>query len=177
METLRKLQQRWKQSPQPALILSICVIFVAVGICATAMTRKKRAHTKQIIIQESNVDETSNKSGWGGIKKALTSSVCWSERSKLVEPESVNLDRMPALLAGVRELEWGRGSPISPLWQRRILMGERCELPRFSGLILYDERGHPLRHHHSEKGAPHHSERAAHQEKPAAVVTTLRDLL
>ncbi|OAY67507.1 hypothetical protein ACMD2_20966 [Ananas comosus] len=31
-----------------------------------------------------------------------------------------------------------------PLWQRKILMGERCELPRFSGLILYDECGRPL---------------------------------
>ncbi|XP_047329963.1 uncharacterized protein LOC124933587 [Impatiens glandulifera] len=33
-------------------------------------------------------------------------------------------------------------SPWPPvLWQRPILMGEKCELPRFSGLILYDQRG------------------------------------
>ncbi|CAI0441025.1 unnamed protein product [Linum tenue] len=30
------------------------------------------------------------------------------------------------------------------VWQRPILMGEKCELPKFSGLILYDERGRPL---------------------------------
>jgi hypothetical protein len=32
----------------------------------------------------------------------------------------------------------------TPVWQRRILMGTRCELPRFSGVILYDEHGRPL---------------------------------
>jgi hypothetical protein len=32
-------------------------------------------------------------------------------------------------------------TPGRPVWQRRILMGMRCELPRFSGLILYDEQG------------------------------------
>uniref|UniRef100_A0A453PWM5 Uncharacterized protein n=1 Tax=Aegilops tauschii subsp. strangulata TaxID=200361 RepID=A0A453PWM5_AEGTS len=30
-------------------------------------------------------------------------------------------------------------TPGRPVWQRRILMGMRCELPRFSGLLLYDE--------------------------------------
>ena len=39
----------------------------------------------------------------------------------------------------------------SPVWQRPILMGEKCELPRFSGLILYDERGQLL--DHSIKGS------------------------
>ncbi|KAH7290413.1 hypothetical protein KP509_30G047500 [Ceratopteris richardii] len=32
-------------------------------------------------------------------------------------------------------------STTSPVWQRGILMGEKCELPDFSGLILYDEHG------------------------------------
>jgi hypothetical protein len=35
-------------------------------------------------------------------------------------------------------------TPGRPVWQRRILMGMRCELPRFSGLILYDEQGRRL---------------------------------
>uniref|UniRef100_A0A0A9F308 Uncharacterized protein n=1 Tax=Arundo donax TaxID=35708 RepID=A0A0A9F308_ARUDO len=35
-------------------------------------------------------------------------------------------------------------TPRTPVWQRRILMGTRCELPRFSRLILYDEHGWPL---------------------------------
>lgn len=36
------------------------------------------------------------------------------------------------------------------VWQRPILMGEKCELPRFSGLILYDQRGTPL--HQCQQG-------------------------
>uniref|UniRef100_A0A0D9VFH7 Uncharacterized protein n=1 Tax=Leersia perrieri TaxID=77586 RepID=A0A0D9VFH7_9ORYZ len=36
-------------------------------------------------------------------------------------------------------------TPMRPVWQRRILMGMRCELPRFSGLILYDEHGRRIR--------------------------------
>ncbi|KAG6506447.1 hypothetical protein ZIOFF_031770 [Zingiber officinale] len=62
----------------------------------------------------------------------------------------------------------GRGG--TPVWQRRILMGERCELPRFSGLILYDEHGRLVAcssgrdHCHNLKG-------------PARGVTTLKDLL
>lgn len=35
-------------------------------------------------------------------------------------------------------------TPGRPVWQRRILMGMRCELPRFSGLLLYDEHGRPI---------------------------------
>lgn len=55
-----------------------------------------------------------------------------------------------------RGIGWqGRGDLVSPVWQRPILMGEKCELPRFSGLILYDERGRPIEEH-SLKGTPNH---------------------
>lgn len=30
------------------------------------------------------------------------------------------------------------------LWQRRILMGERCQPPDFSGVIIYDDKGNQL---------------------------------
>jgi hypothetical protein len=35
----------------------------------------------------------------------------------------------------------GTGTPARPIWQRRVLMGVKCQLPRFSGMMLYDERG------------------------------------
>ncbi|KAL5990087.1 hypothetical protein ACLOJK_010984, partial [Asimina triloba] len=150
MEAFAKLQRKWKQSPQQALLLFAFVIIVVVGLCATAVSRKRRAHAKQQRVQQLPTGEevdvdvggVQGKSGWGEVKRALRGSACWSERRRS------NLDGMPALLAGVANevVNWsGRSSPISPLWQRRILMGERCELPRFSGLILYDERGRPLR--------------------------------
>lgn len=36
------------------------------------------------------------------------------------------------------------GTPVRPIWQRRVLMGVKCQLPRFSGMILYDESGRPV---------------------------------
>lgn len=36
------------------------------------------------------------------------------------------------------------GTPARPIWQRRVLMGVKCQMPRFSGMILYDERGRPV---------------------------------
>lgn len=45
-------------------------------------------------------------------------------------------------------------TPRRLVWQRRILMGMRCELPRFSGLILYDEQGRRL--HLSTLGRRNH---------------------
>ncbi|KAK1353926.1 hypothetical protein POM88_052291 [Heracleum sosnowskyi] len=53
-----------------------------------------------------------------------------------------------------RGIGWQRRRDfVLPVWQRPILMGEKCELPRFSGVILYDERGRPLEEH-SVKGPP-----------------------
>ncbi|XP_065859774.1 uncharacterized protein [Euphorbia lathyris] len=54
-------------------------------------------------------------------------------------------------------LRWSRSDhhnpfSFSPLWQRPILMGHKCQLPNFSGLILYDQAGillsSSLHHHH-----------------------------
>lgn len=51
----------------------------------------------------------------------------------------------------------------TPVWQRRILMGTRCELPRFSGVILYDEHGRPLQSS-SQNRAAHLTSRASRHE-------------
>ncbi|CAL9126268.1 unnamed protein product [Musa textilis] len=88
----------------------------------------------------------------------------------------------------------GDGSMTLPLWQKRILMGERCELPKFSGLILYDELGRPVRSSSSHdsllkviiKRELNHptlyislmfASTTCMQTKPTSAVTTLRDLL
>ena len=38
------------------------------------------------------------------------------------------------------------GDEDSSVWRRSILMGEKCEPPVFSGLILYDENGNHVEH-------------------------------
>ncbi|KAG8058831.1 hypothetical protein GUJ93_ZPchr0002g24235 [Zizania palustris] len=57
-----------------------------------------------------------------------------------------------------------------PIWQRRVLMGVKCQLPRFSGMVLYDERGRPVC-----SGAVR--DRARDQEKHAAAIMVLTDML
>jgi len=78
---------------------------------------------------------------------------CGSTRSVAVEPMAAGNIRPPmssGAAADGRAAAAAEGcrTPMTPrrtpVWQRRILMGTRCELPRFSGLILYDEHGRPL---------------------------------
>ncbi|XP_068667420.1 uncharacterized protein [Aristolochia californica] len=173
METLRSLQDKCNISPQAAVLVFVCAVIVVVGLCATSMLRKKRASGEQIV-GEGSTGVTEEKflvqriSACGAVKRALIGSMRWSRGSKWEESERERETLREIALLELHAESGGRfGSTLSPLWQRRILMGERCELPRFSGLILYDERGRPL----------HSSGDAAHQEKAAPVVTTLRDLL
>ncbi|CAO2038533.1 unnamed protein product [Urochloa humidicola] len=63
---------------------------------------------------------------------------------------------------------WG-GTPARPIWQRRVLMGVKCQLPRFSGMILYDESGRPV--------CSGIRDRARDHEKHTAAISVLRDLL
>lgn len=80
---------------------------------------------------------------------------CGSARSVAVEPVVTAGMRAPVVSRGATAdgkkaaaAAEGCRTPMTPrrtpLWQRRILMGTRCELPRFSGVILYDEHGRPL---------------------------------
>ncbi|KAL6646887.1 hypothetical protein ACP70R_015581 [Stipagrostis hirtigluma subsp. patula] len=63
----------------------------------------------------------------------------------------------------------GGGTPARPIWQRRVLMGGKCRLPRFSGMILYDESGRPV--------CSGIRDRARDQEKHAVAISVLRDML
>lgn len=80
-------------------------------------------------------------------------SMRWSE-AKRWEEETLGERSPPQPLLGLGEYEsssrssvgWQSLNSVSPVWQRPILMGEKCEFPRFSGLILYDERGRLLDH-------------------------------
>ncbi|KAJ3692333.1 hypothetical protein LUZ60_012683 [Juncus effusus] len=95
------------------------------------------------------------------------SSSCWvGERRKLRGDnyDSIKLEEDLVQTPGSRAR-----TPVLPLWQRRILMGEKCELPRFSGLILYDERGFPLE--------TNSRRRTPNMERHATAMITIKDLL
>ncbi|CAL9016846.1 unnamed protein product [Prunus brigantina] len=185
MEALWNLEDKWRLSTQEAFVLLVSAAFAVIGLCmATTVLLKKAQRKQQQIVMSSSQQETSATGpkwsgsepscGWGSIKGALVSTVRWSRASKWEEErqQGGSWRETPRPLLDKRvavEVGWRSHNSDSPVWQRPILMGEKCELPRFSGLILYDERGLPLCHSHKE---------TRNQEKTAAVArTTLRDLL
>nr|XP_019704770.1 uncharacterized protein LOC105041541 [Elaeis guineensis] len=176
---------QWKLcSAQEALLLLIFAAVAIVGLCASATLRKKRITTETTtaeqadgVVEDADKNESIGKSAdeeivssWGVIKKVLINSLHLNEGTKRVVLENGGNSQEEM------EIMDDRGGPEGcentmglAVWQRRILMGERCQLPKFSGLILYDEHGRPV-HNSSNNDTPH-------QVKETPVVTTLKDLL
>ncbi|OVA00196.1 hypothetical protein BVC80_8695g6 [Macleaya cordata] len=170
MEALWNLEDKWKLATQEAFLIFVCTAFAVVGLCATAIQEEEEEEeqsSREAIYRKTNWFY--QRSGWGSMKKALISSVRWSRANKWEETDSRNWRQTtaPPLLAGRRggseALEsgcWSHNS-VSPVWQRPILMEEKCELPRFSGLILYDEQGRSL--HRSDRGTVQQSPKSCHR--------------
>lgn len=156
MEALWNLEDKYKLSTQRALVLLVCA---ALGVCVgvlctvTMLLRNKTKREKLVSLQqeanEYEVDKmvgrepSGPKCGWDSIKRALTGSGRWSKARKWEEIEGGSRRETPSSSSEVR-LKWPSHNSDSPVWQRPILMGEKCELPSFSGLILYDQKGQPL---------------------------------
>ncbi|PIA30009.1 hypothetical protein AQUCO_05700008v1 [Aquilegia coerulea] len=168
MEALWNLEEKLKLTNQEAVLLFVCTALAVIGLCSTTMLKKKKKNRgTKVVEEEQNIVDESNSSGSEEpTKKLLMDYMRWSERSAWEDLESGSWQHNAPLLLGSigseMDLGWRSHNSLSPVWQRPILMGEKCELPRFSGLILYDERGQPLVH--SSPG------------KPDIVGTTLRDL-
>ncbi|MCL7021798.1 hypothetical protein MKW94_028985 [Papaver nudicaule] len=190
MEALWNLEDKWNITTQEAFLIFICSALAVIGLCTTAIL-KKRKEKKNGVPGRQFFDEESGSKGttttnwsesslrWGSMKKTLIGSVRWSGANKWEDSvcrTSIQTNAPPLLLAeggSVAALElgcWSHNSD-SPVWQRPILMGEKCEFPRFSGLILYDEQG---------RSVPGSGNKELVQQDiiiTAPIVTTLRDLL
>ncbi|XP_062093235.1 uncharacterized protein LOC133798774 isoform X2 [Humulus lupulus] len=197
---LRNIEDKLKRlSTEQALILFLFAAASVLGLCV-AMTTTLLKRLKFRKAPPAPAPEPAR--GWAAVvKRVLVSSVRWSGPRKWPgEAASVGSwgENSPLPLLEKRRMmsrnlsfdhdddddggdEYGVGvgwkslNPHSPVWQRPILMGEKCELPRFSGVILYDENGRLL----CDNARKQHScNLALTQEKRGAVVrTTLRDLL
>ncbi|XP_016490092.1 uncharacterized protein LOC107809906 [Nicotiana tabacum] len=141
MEADWNLEDKWRISTQGAVaVLVICTCSLVIGTCIIAAFRRniarKRSEDEERRVDDStNIDCSEQCAELSSVEEALTSTVRWSQKEKL-----------PPLLVNPGQLEAEFGmqqshSSDSPVWKRPILMGEKCELPKFSGLILYDERG------------------------------------
>ncbi|XP_061355703.1 uncharacterized protein LOC133300208 [Gastrolobium bilobum] len=193
MEALWDLEDKLKLSTQGAILLLACASFAVVSLCIVIILKRKASNNK-IVHQEVDIDEnetTTNTTtssttstewsepscGWISVKRFLMGSMLWSRASKLEENIGWQRERGTPLLGLQRhgfENGWQSHNSASAVWQRPILRGEKCELPRFSGLILYDEKGRLLRDSENEtqcKEAPKQEKRNVTRR------TTLQDLL
>lgn len=186
MEALWNLEDEWKLTTQEAVLLFVCTVLAVMALCAAIMLKRK-AQTKQRAVNEDPSTDSSirwsepepGSNNWITIRRVLMESMRWSGASKWDERSSGSGSGMllpPPVLGSERcesSMGWQSSESLSAVWQRPILMGEKCELPRYSGLILYDERGRLLDHSLTSSRKEH-----IHEEKPAAVLrTTLKDLL
>ncbi|KAK1302828.1 hypothetical protein QJS10_CPB12g00647 [Acorus calamus] len=166
------------------VVILACIFLAIVGVCATASMcgrRTRRMNEEATREEERRLAHHREETD----KKALMDSTRWSGANKLGDEaggrvwswitestisgggggeDKLGTRAPPSMMRSV-----GAPTTAPPVWQRRILMGERYEMPRFSGLILYDEHGRPLGH--ANRGGPQQ------EKQPAAKITTLRDLL
>ncbi|TKY66362.1 hypothetical protein E2542_SST09232 [Spatholobus suberectus] len=173
MEALWDLEDKLKVSTLGAVLLLACASFALVCLCIVIVLRRKAINNK-IVHQEGAIDDENENAttttstttiatptewsepscvGWISVKRVLMGSMLWSKASKLEENIAWQRKRGSPLLGLQRqglESGWQSHNSESPVWQRPILRGEKCELPRFSGLILYDEKGRLLRDSENE---------------------------
>lgn len=173
METLWDLEDKLKVSTLGAILLLACASFaLLLWLCIAIILRRKAINNNKIVHQEGAIDDENENVttitntitttttttptewsepscvGWISVKRVLMGSMLWSKASKLEENIAWHRERGSPLLGLQRQgldSGWQSHNSESPVWQRPILRGEKCELPRFSGLILYDEKGRLLR--------------------------------
>lgn len=173
METLWDLEDKLKFSTLGAILLLACASFaLLLWLCIAIILRRKAINNNKIVHQEGAIDDENENVttitntitttttttptewsepscvGWISVKRVLMGSMLWSKASKLEENIAWQRERGSPLLGLQRQgpdSGWQSHNSESPVWQRPILRGEKCELPRFSGLILYDEKGRLLR--------------------------------
>lgn len=113
-----------------AAVAGLCVVAFLVALCAKSVVSKRE------------VTVSSPSGRWKAMRSKMLSAV-----RKGAFRRSAKDDEGEVSFLG--EAEEGRRISVAtppPLWQKKIIMGERCELPTFSGLILYDEKGNALPH-------------------------------
>jgi hypothetical protein len=161
MEALWNLEDEWKLTTQEAVLLFVCTALAVIALCAAIMLKRK-AQTKQRSVNQDPSTGSSKRlsepepgsNNWITIRRVLMESMRWSGASKWDEGSSGSGSGsgmlLPPPVLGLERCEssmgWQSPDSLSAVWQRPILMGEKCELPRYSGLILYDERGRLLDH-------------------------------
>ncbi|KAJ6770178.1 F2P16.13 PROTEIN-RELATED [Salix purpurea] len=148
--------QRYKMSTQSWDASAV------IGLCAAIMLKRQAQRKHRAVSQDPGTDSSARwpepepgSTNWITIRRVLMESMRWSEANKWEEGSggsgsASGRGMLPPSVLGFERCEssmgWQSHNSLSAVWQRPILMGEKCELPRYSGLILYDERGRLLDH-------------------------------
>ncbi|KAG8386488.1 hypothetical protein BUALT_Bualt03G0153800 [Buddleja alternifolia] len=172
MEALWNLEDKWNLSTQKAIALFASTSFLVIGICIAAVALKRRNSKRQGIVHEEPCKDPPPATAAVGRRSVVVEVLMGSVRWSGPRGSSSQIETPTPLLVKRDHVGWGSHNSTSAVWQRPILMGEKCELPRFSGLILYDQRGMPLHDQQCQEMTIDKLENMAGVER-----TTLRDLL
>ncbi|EFJ31457.1 hypothetical protein SELMODRAFT_408071 [Selaginella moellendorffii] len=98
----------------------------------------KRISSKELADSEDSLDRSGSLSGSEGcLTPRALAKLKWLSKRKEAKRKAALL-RVEQQYRKQDDMFWENTGAV---WQRTILMGEKCEPPDFSGLILYDERG------------------------------------
>lgn len=109
------------------LLMSLCGALLILSMCSLCYTRKL-------------VGDKASSSDGDDVSPAKQDAAS-SKKNSAYSLNTVSEEGKEHLQGSTTEQEQGKSPPV---WQRAILMGERCQRPTFSGLVLYDEKGNPL---------------------------------
>jgi len=125
-----------------AAAAGFCAVVFLVALCARSVVGSRRE-----IKGSSPGDTRGSWRRWGTVRKKVMKAIKGGGGFKLRmvkdDPGEVSFLREDSVAVAVEE---GAPSATPPVWKKKIMMGERCQLPKFSGLILYDEQGNALPH-------------------------------
>ncbi|GLJ05149.1 hypothetical protein SUGI_0012150 [Cryptomeria japonica] len=118
----------------------VSVLSMSILICATH-SRKRPQQKFEGKEETVNKDDSSSidMNGLSFTQKSFggfLSNVSFSKRAK--KPQAAEVEE--------KEKEKEEESGGNLIWQRSIMMGEKCRPPNFSGAIIYDDKGNLLPH-------------------------------
>lgn len=166
MDTLWNVEEKLHLSTPTSAALLVFSIALVIGVCIAIFRLARKGRNRvEAEFSADEADDRSLKSSSGYcsscdrellVKDVLSESFRWSKAQRWEESDRGGVfERLRWWRRGGNEVrrsaKWRLGSGRrAPVWQRPILMGEKCELPRFSGVILYDENGQPLHQDHRQ---------------------------
>ncbi|MCO5591871.1 hypothetical protein L7F22_045864 [Adiantum nelumboides] len=125
-----------------AVVMSLCCVAIILSMCSFCDIRRERVGDKASSSDGDDHNTAPAPAGADSGKPQLVAFFMMTAKRCSMSSPLKQMKEEGKMAAGADQVEQGKLSPH--VWQRSILMGERCKRPNFSGLILYDEKGNLL---------------------------------